>query len=115
MNFRVSLIGFVLDAALVLIRWLVISAFPLALAYAALCDIRTLIIPNWISAAIASLFLPAALLAGLEMQVIALHYGTGLFLFIIGAVFFAFGMLGGGDEAIFNGSPRLPSPGCCRR
>ena len=74
------------------------------MAYAAFCDIRTLIIPNWISAAAAALFVPAAMLAGLGFQDIAAHYGTGALLFIIGAVFFAFKILGGGDVKLLAAS-----------
>lgn len=86
-----------MDVILALARWLIIACLLLSMAYAAFSDLRTLLIPNWISAFVALLFLPAALLAGLGLEGLAIHYGVGLLLFAIGALLFAFNILGGGD------------------
>lgn len=78
-------------------RWPLIGCFAAAMARAAVSDLLTLQIPNWTCALVAVLFLPTALLSGIGLYGIALHYGTGLLLFVIGALLFAYGVLGGGD------------------
>lgn len=86
-----------LTLTLTLLRWLLAACFALAMIHAMVCDLRTLQIPNWISAAAAALFLPAALLSGFGLQGLAVHYGTGLLIFAVGALLFWRGILGGGD------------------
>ena len=85
-----------MDKALTITQWLVAASFPLTMAYMALSDIRTLHIPNWASVFVASAFLPAALLGGMEPAALAQHYGTGLALLIGGALLFWRGLIGGG-------------------
>lgn len=86
-----------MDLALTFIRWLLIGCFTAAMVCAAISDLRTLQIPNWVSALVAVMFLPSALLADISLHGIAIHYGTGLLLFVIGALLFARGLFGGGD------------------
>lgn len=80
-----------------IIHWLAAATFPLAVAYAAVSDFRTLEIPNWTSLAVAASFLPAALIGGAGYPVIAMHYGIGFALLAGGAFLFARGLIGGGD------------------
>lgn len=86
-----------MDSALTIAQWSLAASLPLAMAYMALCDIRTLHIPNWASVFVAAAFLPWALLGGMEPSVLAQNYGVGLALLIGGAMLFAKGLIGGGD------------------
>ena len=60
-------------------------------------DVRSLKIPNWASIAIAATFLPAALLGGIGLATIVLHYGIGAALLAAGMFLFIQGIVGGGD------------------
>lgn len=68
--------------------------------FAALSDIATMEIPNWVSIAVAALFPLAAFLAHLSPLQIGLHIGIGLLVFLIGFGLFALGILGGGDVKV---------------
>lgn len=74
------------------------AAFFLTL-YAAYSDSLSLKIPNWISVAIAALYLVAIFVAPFDIDWL---YGlvTGLSVFIIGFFLFALRVLGGGDVKI---------------
>lgn len=72
------------------------------MAYAVFCDFRTLHIPNWISVALALVFLPAALIGELALPSIAAHYGVGFLVFAAGAILFVRGFLGGGDVKLLT-------------
>lgn len=78
-------------------HWISSAACLLALAYAVISDCRYLIIPNWTCIVIAVAFLPAALLGGLALPAIAIHYGVGLGVILAGIILFARGIIGGGD------------------
>lgn len=72
----------------------------LLLILAALWDVATMTIPNWLSAAVALLFPVAAIAAGLPWWVIALNIGFG-FAALLGCFFlFNAGILGGGDAKL---------------
>jgi prepilin peptidase CpaA len=85
------------QTALTIIQGVAAVSFPLFMAYAAVSDFRYYQIPNWLSAAVAVAFLPAALLGGIDSLTLGVHYGTGLALFAGGAILFTLGLLGGGD------------------
>lgn len=86
-----------MDSALTIAQWSLAASFPLAMAYMALCDFRTLRIPDWASVFVAAAFLPEALLGGMEPAALAKHYGVGFALMIGGALLFSKGLIGGGD------------------
>ena len=65
--------------------------------FAALHDVNSLTIPNWLNLTIAVLFVPAAALSGLPMEVLIGHVLAGLAAFVIGFALFAFRIFGGGD------------------
>jgi len=81
----------------VALHYLCIAAFAGSLIYAATSDIRSLEIPNRVSIIIAAAFLPAALITGLPISTIGLHYGIGIGVFAVGAFLFSRGLVGGGD------------------
>ncbi len=76
-------------------------AFPALAIVAALRDATTMTIPNWISIALAVLFLPAALAAGLSPAMIGLAAAAGLGALLAGMAMFALRWIGGGDAKLF--------------
>lgn len=77
-----------------------LAVFVGLVLFAALSDIATMEIPNWVSIAVAALFPLAALLAHLSPLQISLHVAVGLVVFLAGFGFFALGILGGGDVKV---------------
>lgn len=67
---------------------------------AAACDIRSMLIPNWISIALALSFPFAALAAGMSWAAIGLHAAIGVLVFIAGFILFSINVLGGGDVKV---------------
>ena len=87
--------------------WLEISTVILAgyvglFALAAVYDVYSFRIPNWISVALSVLFLAAAVLAWGETAWVS-HIAAGLAVLVVGIVFFALGWLGGGDVKLIAG------------
>ncbi|MAB12094.1 prepilin peptidase [Hyphomonas sp.] len=65
--------------------------------FAALHDVNSLTIPNWLNLTIAALFVPAAVFSGLPIEILFGHVLAGLAAFVIGFGLFAFRVFGGGD------------------
>jgi len=65
--------------------------------FAALHDINSLTIPNWLNLTLAALFVPAAAVSGLPLEIIGGHVLAGLAAFVIAFGLFAFRIFGGGD------------------
>ncbi|HAE25630.1 MULTISPECIES: A24 family peptidase [Hyphomonas] len=65
--------------------------------FAALHDVNSLTIPNWLNLTLACLFVPAAVFSGLPMEIIFGHVLVGLATFVIAFGLFAFRIFGGGD------------------
>ena len=63
----------------------------------ALIDVNRLTIPNWLNLSIALLFIPAAAVSGLPLEIIGGHLVAGLAAFVIAFALFAFRLFGGGD------------------
>jgi prepilin peptidase CpaA len=74
--------------------------FAALVIVAALKDIATFTIPNWISIALALAFAPAAWLTGQPLGGIGLSYVLGLGMLAAGVGMFALGWLGGGDAKL---------------
>jgi prepilin peptidase CpaA len=85
------------DTILAIVQWILVVSFPLTVLYAVVPDIRSLKIPNWASIVITATFLPAALLGGIDLATIAIHYGIGAAVLALGTILFALGIVGGGD------------------
>ena len=72
--------------------------FPVLVAVAAIFDASSMIIPNWLNALIAAVFVPVALASGhMELSAIGWNLALGAMVFAIGAGLFLLGVMGGGD------------------
>jgi prepilin peptidase CpaA len=77
-----------------------LAGFLGLVAFAALSDIATMTIPNWVSIVSVLLFPLAAWLLGFSGAQIALHLGVGFVVFLIGFGLFSINVLGGGDVKV---------------
>jgi prepilin peptidase CpaA len=90
-------------------------AIPLLLLLVAtICDLRTRIIPDWISIALLGWGIGAAMFSGGTFGVVGsawVSLGVGLMLGLgLGAIFFALGGLGGGDVKLLAGLGAVLGP-----
>jgi len=83
-----------------LTKILVLGFFGALVIVAALKDLSSFIIPNWISIALALGFTPAALIVGASLGDIGLSVGVGVGVFVLAAGMFALGWIGGGDAKL---------------
>ncbi len=74
-----------------------LAIFPALAIVAALKDLTSMKIPNWISGLLILGFFPAALLLGLPPMAFAAHLGVAVVALLIGMGLFALRFLGGGD------------------
>lgn len=74
--------------------------FPIALTYAAVCDLRSFEIPNGVSVVLFLGFIPIALLAGWDAQALIDHLLAAFAILAIGFFLFAGGIIGGGDAKL---------------
>ena len=79
---------------------LLLAIFPALVIVAAVKDLISFTIPNWISLALVALYVPAALLAGLGLGQLGLSAAVGFGLLVIGIGMFAMGWIGGGDAKL---------------
>lgn len=78
----------------------VVSLLPILAIVAALKDLTSYIIPNWISLALAGAFALAAVAAGMPLQTVGVHVVAGLVALLAGMAMFALGWVGGGDAKL---------------
>ncbi len=64
---------------------------------AAIHDVNRLTIPNWLNLSIAGLFVPAAAVSGLPLEMLGGHLMVAALAFLIAFGLFAFNIVGGGD------------------
>jgi prepilin peptidase CpaA len=83
-----------------MITSLLCLTFPLLLIYAAWHDISTMTIPNWVSIVLGVAFIPAALTAGLPLDVIGMHLVFGAVVLVVCAGLFYMNVFGGGDAKV---------------
>ncbi|MEQ9504660.1 MAG: prepilin peptidase [Hyphomonas sp.] len=77
---------------------ILLSGLFLALCiFAALHDVNSLTIPNWLNLTLAGLFVPAAFVSGLPLEMIGGHLLAGALAFVIAFGLYAFRIFGGGD------------------
>jgi prepilin peptidase CpaA len=80
------------------VHYILSAALAALLLLAATGDLRSRIIPNWLTAAVALLAIPYWLLSGFELwPTIALHVLVAAGIFTAFAIAFHFGAMGGGD------------------
>jgi prepilin peptidase CpaA len=85
-----------------LLRSLALTLFAGLVILAALTDLASFTIPNWISVALALAFAPAAFAAGVSLGAIGLSFAVGLGMLVAAAGMFALGWLGGGDAKLMT-------------
>ena len=73
------------------------AAFIVLCLQAAIKDTMTMTIPNWMNIALAVLFVPGAIAAGIGWPLAGWHLVAGLAAFVLSFGLFAFGVFGGGD------------------
>ncbi len=83
-----------------MLHTLSISVLPILLIVAAMGDVLSLRIPNWLTALTAILFFPMALLTGMPLAEFGTHMLAGAILFAVGFGFFQLGLFGGGDAKL---------------
>jgi len=83
-----------------MISILALTAFAGLLIYAACSDIARMIIPNWVSIAMAAAFPPAALAMGMPLPDVGMHVLFGAAVLAVGFFLFAANILGGGDAKL---------------
>ena len=84
------------------IQTCLVSLLPILAILAALKDLTSYIIPNWISLALAGAFALLAAAAGLPLPIIGVHVAAGLVALLAGMVMFALGWIGGGDAKLLS-------------
>ena len=83
------------------LQTLLLLIFPVLVITAALRDVTSYTIPNWISLALAAGFPLAALALGLPLSVIGVNLAVGAAALVAGMVMFSLGWIGGGDAKLF--------------
>jgi prepilin peptidase CpaA len=84
------------DLLTILLEW----AFAAAMVAAAIFDIRSRRLPNWLNLAVALGFLPWAWAMGFDWGQVGIHTAVGLVVLGLGFVLFATGVIGGGDAKL---------------
>jgi prepilin peptidase CpaA len=84
-----------------LLQAALVALFPALLIMAALGDLTTYRIRNWIPLALIAGFAVAAPAMGLPLTAVGLHVGVGAVALALGMAMFALGWIGGGDAKVF--------------
>jgi prepilin peptidase CpaA len=79
-----------------------VSLLPILAILAALKDLTSYTIPNWISLAMAGAFVLAAAATALPLQAVGVHVAAGLLALLAGMGLFAVGWIGGGDAKLLS-------------
>jgi len=74
--------------------------FPALVIVAAVKDVTSFTIPNWIPLALAAAFPAAALTAGVPLPDLALHGAVGVAALVLAMILFALRWVGGGDAKL---------------
>lgn len=84
-----------------MIELIVLTLFPLLMAYAAASDLLTMTIANWISLVLVGSFVAIAAMTGMPAaEIVAQHLACGVAVLILTFTLFAFGWIGGGDAKL---------------
>jgi prepilin peptidase CpaA len=79
---------------------LLLAPLPVLVVVAALTDLTSMKIPNWISATLILAFFPAAFAVGLSPMEVGLHFGVAVLVLLAGMAMFALRVIGGGDAKV---------------
>lgn len=80
---------------------LIITIFPMAMAFAAASDLFSMTVPNWISLLLIAGFAVLAPLAGLGLAEVGFHVALAVAALLVTFTMFSFGWIGGGDAKLF--------------
>lgn len=86
--------------SLLMTHTLSIALLPSLMIVAAVSDLMSLRIPNWLTIATAVLFFPMAWLTNMPLVEFGWHVVAGVILFVAGFALFSFGLFGGGDAKL---------------
>jgi prepilin peptidase CpaA len=84
-----------------ILQFALLLVFPALVVVAALKDVISFTIPNWISLALIAAFVPAALVSGVSLATVGLCLAVGAGALALGVGMFAAGWIGGGDAKLF--------------
>lgn len=84
-----------------LLQAALVALFPALVITAALRDVVSYTIPNWISLALVAGFVLAAPALGLPLGAFGQHLAIGALGLVLGMIMFALGWIGGGDAKLF--------------
>lgn len=79
---------------------LLAAVFPVLVIIAALKDVTTFTIPNWLNLSLFAAFFPAAFAAGLPLGEIGMNLAVSMGCLAAGIIMFAFRWIGGGDAKL---------------
>lgn len=85
---------------MLLLSLCLLSVLPALVIAAALSDLTTMKIPNWLSGAVIVGFFPAALVVGLPLEVVMMNCGVAVIALLVGMLLFALRVVGGGDAKL---------------
>jgi prepilin peptidase CpaA len=88
-------------AAMQTFQFALLLIFPALVVVAALKDITSYTIPNWISLVLVVGFGPVALISGASLATLGVCLAAGLAALLVGMGMFAAGWIGGGDAKLF--------------
>lgn len=84
-----------------IIDLLIITIFPAAMVFAAVNDLFSMTVPNWISLMLVAGFALLAPVVGLGWSGMGIHVALGVGALVVTFAVFAFGWIGGGDAKLF--------------
>jgi len=87
-----------------LIKTVVLGVFAALVIVAALKDLSSFTIPNWISIALALAFAPAALAAHVSLENVGISFAVAFCVLLLAVGMFALGWIGGGDAKLMAAS-----------
>ena len=79
---------------------LLLLFFPALMAFAAMSDMLTMTIPNRVSLALIAGFIAMAVLTGMPIKVLGMHFAAGALVLCVTFSMFALGWIGGGDAKL---------------
>ncbi len=82
-------------------QFALLLVFPALVVVAALKDVTSYTIPNWISLALIVAFVPVALICGASLPTLGICLAAGVAALLAGMGMFAAGWIGGGDAKLF--------------
>jgi prepilin peptidase CpaA len=83
---------------------ILLAVLPVLAIVAALHDLTTMKIPNWVSGLLILGFFPAALALGLPLSAVGVSVGLAVVALVAGAGMFALNWIGGGDAKLMAAS-----------